>query len=414
MLQLRELLELCQKQLSAEAGERRMSLSSNTSSDSTGSLQLETRDKTATSEEEEGKADLPLNGEGGRKRGLNGCLNGGVGGGGETKEEAVFDDITESCDRHIASPDSGHVTLPPGTPPPLPHEARGAGLRKQRSFSTNETMLSHSLDVNGDMTNSSLDDIFSSTSPVTEELKLNETNQLSQSLTCRSIQQLRSTDVERGGRSRSFKLTRRDTVPADLQKRIKRSSVISSTPSFGSTRRVFANIAGTSNTPIPQNSILLGQQGSLKRTPTHSIPNKKPQIIASAGSPIHTNSPRTHVLKVVLAGTDLLLCHTARAYAQLLAQEPNLFLNLDVRFYHIPLSAASSADWMVPERNQAVPTAEHPEEVLTQLGTCGYDVNVGRYLSHLDSWYERNVALAIHHTMRLIPEVSPFLLLLCV
>ena len=47
-----------------------------------------------------------------------------------------------------------------------------------------------------------------------------------------------------------------------------------------------------------------------------------------------------------------------------------------------------------------------PEPMLEQLDMSGNDIHIGRFLAHMDSWYERNVMLTVHHTLRLLPSVS--------
>ena len=123
-------------------------------------------------------------------------------------------------------------------------------------------------------------------------------------------------------------------------------------------------------------------------------------------SPVH--NPNLKVLKVILAGSDLLVCHMAKAYAHLQLEEPNLLSGLEVRFYHIPLSRASMAHWQLPELSLASQQAgaDLPEPMAEQVDTSGNDVHIGRFLAHMDSWYERNVMLTVHHTLRLLPSVS--------
>ncbi len=50
--------------------------------------------------------------------------------------------------------------------------------------------------------------------------------------------------------------------------------------------------------------------------------------------------------------------------------------------------------------------AELPEPMFEQVDFSGNDVHMGRFLAHMDSWYERNLMMAVHHLLRLIPSVS--------
>ena len=47
-----------------------------------------------------------------------------------------------------------------------------------------------------------------------------------------------------------------------------------------------------------------------------------------------------------------------------------------------------------------------PEPMMEQFNTSGNDVHIGRFLAHMDSWYERNLMIAAHHLLRLLPAVS--------
>ena len=107
---------------------------------------------------------------------------------------------------------------------------------------------------------------------------------------------------------------------------------------------------------------------------------------------------------MVLAGDDNLVSNAARAFAQLRTQEPNLFLNLDVQFFHIPLSERTGQS---NGKQQASNVGELPEPANEKDGgDIGDDVLLGRYLAHMDSWYERNVMMAVHNALRLVPYVS--------
>ena len=393
LLQLREILVQCQKQLSPAVAPRSFSRSSHTSMDSTGSGHMDPETKTQSGGEEGGE-----NVDAGRHGGLessepqevlsNGHSGRGRGKGGEGEE---------LCDSHAASPDSGHVMSPdpvtPVTPPPIPN---GATKKTHRSLSTEAALTpAQSRELNGEASPNSSDEIFDNSSQASSQ----ETEQ--QHLSPDHSSQVRS-------RAKSFQFIRRKTVPANINKHMSTistdssssTSVISPTPSFVRSRKGYTNVAGT-----PLNIAPIGSVRLSGRRPSMAVAQRKKGPLAGAGSPVHSSMPKVRVLKIVLAGGDLLVCHMSKAYAYLLAEEPNLFVGLDIRFYHVPLTTASGADWQIPERN-ATTTSDLPEIHLEQLKTCASDVNIGRYMSHLDSWYERNVALAVHHSLRLLPGVS--------
>ncbi len=128
-----------------------------------------------------------------------------------------------------------------------------------------------------------------------------------------------------------------------------------------------------------------------------------------------SSSSSTKLVKILLAGNDMLVSHAAKAYAHLQIEEPNLLSGMELRFYHIPLSRASLLHSQFPELAQATSminqaqvqgNLELPEPMFEQVNLSGNDVHIGRYLSHLDSWYERNLMMAIHHLLRLLPSVS--------
>ena len=377
----------CQKQVSPVATSKRAF--SQTSMDSTGSSYLVEGDTSRT----------PLINHltGGKEASEAGGLDTlVVQSNGHCKEEEEEEEDVESCDNHVASPDSGHVMSPdPVTsfsPPPMLSEEE-THVKKRRSLSTEIAPSPfHSQDQNGDTTTrsqNSSDEVF------------NQTPNSHGSSSSDQSPQMR-------GRG---KLIRRKTVPAKLhppssspRNRGTRTSIISHAPSYGTSRKGYHNIAGTPT--VPSSAIPLGSRILSTRTGSMSLPKKKNKVaLGGAGSPIHDNSPKYRVLKIILAGSDQLVCHTAKAYAYFLAEEPNLLTGLDVRFYHVPLSTASTADWLVPERS-AIAGRDSPEAVVGEpANTCGCDVNIGRYMSHLDSWYERNVALAVHHSLRLLPPI---------
>jgi hypothetical protein len=393
---LREVLVQCQKQVSPVATSQRTF--SQTSMDSTGSSYLVEGDTSRT----------PLINHltGGKEASEAGGLDAlVVQSNGHCEEEEEEEDV-ESCDNHVASPDSGHVMSPdPVTsfsPPPMLSEEE-THVKTRRSLSTEIAPSAfHSQDQNGDTTTRSQntsDEVFNQTP---------------------NSQGSSSSDQSPQMRGRG-KLIRRKTVPAKLhppssspRNRGTRTSIITHAPSYGTSRKGYHNIAGTPT--VPSSAIPLGSRILSTRRGSMSLPKKTKKVaLGRAGSPVHDSSPKYRVLKVILAGSDQLVCHTAKAYAYFLAEEPNLLTGLDVRFYHVPLSTASTADWLVPERS-ATAGRDSPETVVGEpANTCGCDVNIGRYMSHLDSWYERNVALAVHHSLRLLPPImdrnlSPLLL----
>lgn len=131
-----------------------------------------------------------------------------------------------------------------------------------------------------------------------------------------------------------------------------------------------------------------------------------------------TTNPATRLVKVMLAGNDRLVSHTAKAYAHLQMDEPNLLSGLELQFYYIPLSRASLIHSQFPELARASLGAgmpggggggafsDLPEPMFEQVDMSGNDVHIGRFLAHMDSWYERNVMMSVHHLLRLIPCVS--------
>ena len=89
--------------------------------------------------------------------------------------------------------------------------------------------------------------------------------------------------------------------------------------------------------------------------------------------------------------------------------EPDLFSNLVVQFYYVPLSVSTftrgegSSSGKSKKNDSALPEymLEHSQNSLV-----GEDVWLACYLSQFDSWYERNVLLAVHNALRIIPAVS--------
>ncbi|XP_064406561.1 uncharacterized protein LOC135351490 isoform X2 [Halichondria panicea] len=122
-----------------------------------------------------------------------------------------------------------------------------------------------------------------------------------------------------------------------------------------------------------------------------------------------THRPSLKLVKIVLAGNDIMVSHAAKAYAHLRMDEPNLFSGLDIRFYHVPLSRASTLYGI--DMGGASSPPDHPdlpEPMMEQFNTSGNDVHIGRFLAHMDSWYERNLMIAAHHLLRLLPADVPF------
>jgi hypothetical protein len=107
-------------------------------------------------------------------------------------------------------------------------------------------------------------------------------------------------------------------------------------------------------------------------------------------------------VKVVVVGNDRTLSRMANAYAELRHDEPALFSNLEVRFYYIPLSVTTFT-----EDSSALKKKENcmPEFLAetSQNSILGEDIWLACYLSQFDSWYERNVVLAVHKALRVIP-----------
>ena len=120
---------------------------------------------------------------------------------------------------------------------------------------------------------------------------------------------------------------------------------------------------------------------------------------------------KSKTIKFVIAGDDDMLSNAAKAFTQLRSKEPNLFWGLDIEFHYLPLSQASSGlSGSVPSSNTSLGSSsgliDLPEPANENKNfELGGDVLIGRYLSHMDSWYEQNVMLAVHNVMRLLPNV---------
>ncbi len=156
---------------------------------------------------------------------------------------------------------------------------------------------------------------------------------------------------------------------------------------------------------------LVNLRTQLKRKSTSynlSVKRQSRKTSTTVLSPTH--KPSLKLVKIVLAGNDIMVSHTAKAYAHLRMDEPNLFSGLDIRFYHVPLSRASTIYGIdmggASVSSTPQPNPELPEPMIEQFNTSGNDVHIGRFLAHMDSWYERNLMIAVHHLLRLLPAVS--------
>lgn len=157
----------------------------------------------------------------------------------------------------------------------------------------------------------------------------------------------------------------------------------------------------------------MGSMGGSPRVKIRANPStmntlRVPRRQQSNNTAILTNDKtKVKMLKIILAGDDGIISGMAKAFAYLRVKEPTLFLNLNFDFYYVPLSRASSG-WA--GSHSATPGAvlyEPPQPALEEgREELGNDIQVGRYLGHMDSWYEMNVMLAIHNTLGLIPDVS--------
>ena len=114
---------------------------------------------------------------------------------------------------------------------------------------------------------------------------------------------------------------------------------------------------------------------------------------------------RTRKVKILLAGDDSCVSNMAKGYTHLRIKEPNLFSGLDIEFLYVPLSKA-----VIGSGDQSPPTVggvmDLPESGCDMGGDeSGRDILIGQYLSHVDSWYEQNVMLAVHNSLRLLMNV---------
>jgi hypothetical protein len=112
------------------------------------------------------------------------------------------------------------------------------------------------------------------------------------------------------------------------------------------------------------------------------------------------------VLKFIIVGDDEMLSNTAKAFTFLRCAEPNLFWNLEIQFNYIPLSQGSSGYATLNGASSGL-LCELPEPANElKCKQLAGDVLIGRFLAHMDSWYEQNIMLAVHNTLRLIPNDS--------
>ena len=194
-------------------------------------------------------------------------------------------------------------------------------------------------------------------------------------------------------------MARRQTAPV-IQRPRSGSSLGTSPLATPPSVRRYANVAQHH----PSRTMSISGGGNSMRVKTRvnhaSLSIKKRRMrknSVNVTSPIH--KPNFKLLKIVLAGNDLLVSHCARAYAYLKSEEPNIFGGIELRFYHVPLSRAT-ADGQVPDPSSG---SELPEPILEQVDLSGNDVHIGRFLAHMDSWYDRNVFKTVHHALRLLP-----------
>ena len=129
---------------------------------------------------------------------------------------------------------------------------------------------------------------------------------------------------------------------------------------------------------------------------------KRPELSTGVFSP--AKKVNTKMLKLVLAGNDHLVSSVAQAYTRLMLSEPSLFSGLEVLFYYIPLCQVSTV--YTGENSQLGVNVDLPEPFCATADPTGNTIHIARFLSYMDSWYERNVMLAVHNVLRIIPTVS--------
>lgn len=220
-------------------------------------------------------------------------------------------------------------------------------------------------------------------------------------------------------------LVRRQTCPSGML--AKRASVLNtlSPNTRRYTKSSGGQMSGSGGSRSLQNRVNLsvsphGSRVKIRRSSSAAHGSMKMKKRANMHTPFLPTpaSSGSKLVKVLLAGNDRLVSHTAKAYAHLQIDEPNLLSGVELQFYHIPLSRASLIHSQFPELAQASLLEAHsqggtsggspdlPEPMFEQVDMSGNDVHMGRFLGHMDSWYERNVMMATHHLLRLIPSVS--------
>ena len=211
-----------------------------------------------------------------------------------------------------------------------------------------------------------------------------------------------SETLSQGSRSRT--MDRRSTVP--------RGSNSVGYNSLGRRSTMGGRISVSSYNQVISPTSSVGNIRGVKHraNPTASMKLKSQMRPRSASASVFSNlRSKMKVLKIILAGNDHIVSNTAKAFTHLRSQEPNLFWNLDIQFFHVPLSKASSG-WATLQngtKGLASQNGDLPEAVSDQQNDCeGGDVLIARYLAHMDSWYEKNVMLAMHNILRVLPSVS--------
>lgn len=206
--------------------------------------------------------------------------------------------------------------------------------------------------------------------------------------------------------SKGSRLERRHTetfasIPTSLSYR---RSTLTKPPMGSYSNQAASPVSGTGSIKVKQ-----------RANPSNSIRLKNRRIQPITAALVSHNSTKLRVLKFVIAGDDEMISNTAKAFTYLRTKEPNLFWNLETHFHYIPLSQASSSYSGV---NGALsgPSALDPPEPVNEKKCyeLGGDVLIGRYISHMDSWFEKNVMLSVYNVLRLLPNVSKRRLLILI
>lgn len=190
------------------------------------------------------------------------------------------------------------------------------------------------------------------------------------------------------------------------------ASLTSSLSSATSASRRYTNVAQCRAMSISGGNVMGSLRSiQLRKSTSHSLSVKQRSRKTSTSAVVSpTHNPDLKLIKIVLTGNDILVSHTAKAYAYLQMEEPNLFSGIEMRFYHVPLSRASvlhGIDIGGSSLYSATPqNPDLPEPLLEQVNISGNDVHIGRFMAHMDSWYERNLMIAVHHLLRILPSVS--------